>query len=94
MAVVGTFKKQPVEVLDYDIDFTTFLDGIDTLLSAIATVEPTGSLTIDSVSANGDRVKVWLSGGTDGLSYKVTVTATTTDGRVKQDEFKVRVKES
>jgi len=34
-----------------------------------------------------------VSGGATGTTYKLTVTATTADGRVKQDEFKVKVKD-
>lgn len=90
--LLGTVKKQPVEVLDYDFDYTEFLDGIDTLDSATTAVSPTGGLTVTG-SIVGDRVKVWASGGTDGSTYVVTVTATTVDGRVKQDELRVRIKE-
>lgn len=52
-------------------------------------------LTIDTTivdTANG-IVKVWLSGGRDGIKYKVTVVATTTAGRVKEHDFKIRCKE-
>jgi hypothetical protein len=37
--------------------------------------------------------KVYTSGGTDGVTYKITATVTTTGGRVKQAEIKVKVKE-
>lgn len=90
--ILGSYVKQPADVLDYDVDYTDFLNGEDTLSTKTVTVSPTG-LTVDSSVIAGDRVKVWLSGGTNGITYKVTVTATTTDGRVKQDEFKVKVKD-
>jgi len=38
-------------------------------------------------------VSVWLSGGTDGQRYKVTVTVDTMGGRRDQSEFIVRVKD-
>jgi Fe-S cluster assembly iron-binding protein IscA len=39
-------------------------------------------------------VKVWVyAGGTSGVTYKVTVLATTNDSRVKEAELKVKIKE-
>lgn len=38
-------------------------------------------------------VKVWISGGTAGGSYKVTVRINTAGGRTKEHEFQVKVKE-
>ena len=89
---LGYFRKQPVEVLDYDIDYSEWLTEGDNVESAIVEVAPNG-LVVESVFINDPRVKVWLSGGTDSVQYKVTVTATTAEGRVKQEEFKIRVKD-
>lgn len=89
---LGNFNKQPVEVKDYDIDYSEWLTDGDSVQSATVVVAPTG-LVVDSVFINDPRVKVWLSGGTSGTQYKLTVTMTTADGRVKEDEFKVRVKD-
>lgn len=101
--ILGTFIKQPAEYLDYDIDFSDFLPGGDTLqytgnppvpnpLSVTAT--PAG-ITIGPtyVLNDGKAIKQWLSGGTNGVRYKITLTATTNGGRVKQVEFVVRVKD-
>jgi hypothetical protein len=66
------------------------LDGGDTLLSVTTAATPSG-LTVTNVLGD-DYVKVWLSDGSVG-SYKVEVTVTTSRGRVKQDEFKVKIKE-
>lgn len=92
MAIVGRMEKQPTEVLDYDLDFSGWIPSGDYIASVTATVA-TG-LTIDSFSFFSQSwVKVWLSGGTNGQTYKVEVTVTTYDGRVKQAEFYVKVKE-
>jgi hypothetical protein len=40
------------------------------------------------------RVKVWLSGGNDGVTYKLTLTIETEDGRKKEVDFKLKVKET
>ena len=91
--ILGNFTKQPVDVVDYDIDYSEWLSDGDTLESATVTVAPATNLVIDSVFVNDPRIKIWVSGGTNGVTYKVTVTATTADGRVKQDEFRVKVKD-
>ncbi len=89
---LGNFTKQPVEVKDYDIDYSEWLTTKDNVQSATVEVAPTG-LTIEATYINDPRIKVWVAGGTDGTQYKLTVTMTSADGRVKQDEFKIRVKE-
>lgn len=88
---IGTHIKQPVEVKDYDIDYSEWMASGDEIESAVVQVSPSG-LVLD-VFTSPTRVKVWCSGGVDGTKYKVTATATTTDGRVKQDEFTIRVKD-
>lgn len=95
MALIATFEKQPADVLDYDIDYTTWLPDTDAIASATATVTPAGGMTVDLtlVIENNTRVKIWVSGGVSGTTYKVEITVTTDDGRVKQDEVRFRVKE-
>lgn len=90
--ILGNFTKQPVDVLDYDIDYSQWLTTGDNVESFTVVVEPSG-LTVDNTFTNDPRVKIYLSGGTDGATYKITVTMTTADGRVKQDEFKLKVKD-
>ena len=55
--ILGTFKKQPVEVVDYDIDYVDWLTAGDNVASATVTVVPSG-LTIGSVLINDPRVKI------------------------------------
>ena len=89
---LGNFNKQPVEIIDYDIDYSEWLTPGDNVQAASVEVAPVG-LTVESTFINDPRVKIWVPGGTTGTAYKLTVTATTADGRVKQDEFKVKVKD-
>lgn len=90
--MLGTIKKRPDDQLDYDIDFIKWLSEGDTLLDASA--ESDGeALVVNSVEVFGQVVKVWLSGGDAGASYKVDVTATTIQGRVKEVTFILRVTE-
>jgi hypothetical protein len=100
--ILGRFLKQPAETLDYDIDFTEFLSDGDLLVTTgdppvpsplDVTVVPTGMTLGPTVVLDGKKVKQWLSGGIDGVSYKITLTLTSNAGRVKQVEFVVRVKD-
>lgn len=92
MSVLGTFTKQPAEKESYSIDYADDLVDQDAIASVEVTVTPIG-LTIASSLVVGTRVKVLLSGGTDGVKYKITATATTDDGRILQDEFILKIKD-
>ena len=91
--ILGTFIKQPSDVNDYDVEYQDWLSGNDTVANAVVTVDPDGNLAIDNVFVVSPRINIWLSGGLNGATYKLTVTVTTTEGRVRQDEFRVKVKE-
>lgn len=79
------------------------IDGTNKLLSThesvvIAFVD--GQWTVvaegDSILSITDeqRVRLFVSGGTDGETYKAEITTTTNEGRVLQDEIVIKVKES
>ena len=85
------FKKQPSDILDYDIDLSEWLSSGDNVIDAIVTV-PTG-LTLDRKTVTDDRVKIWLADGVDGVTYKVTTKITTEDGRSKEVDFEIRVRD-
>lgn len=100
--VLGRFYKQPAETLDYDIDFSEFLSDGDTLVATgnppvpsplDVTVSPSGLTLGPTFVIDQKKIKQWVSGGTDGISYKITLTATSNGGRVKQVEFVIRVKD-
>jgi hypothetical protein len=93
--ILGKFTKQPADVFDYDIDFSQWLPTTptpDTVASAVAVVDD-ASLTLGATVISATGVKQWVSGGTDGKTYKITLTATTNGGRVIQEEFKIKVKD-
>jgi hypothetical protein len=96
--ILGTYDKQPGEKLDYDIDFSDWIPSGDTIVSAIVSVEiqPDALLVADTpatIQPGGKAVKVWIQAGTSGKTYQVNVVATTAGGRIKEVEFRVRVKE-
>lgn len=93
MSLVGTAKQQPNDVQDYDIDFSEWFPADDTITGAVVTVAPAMPLP-PSYAISGKRVKVWVyEGGTSGTTYQITVRASTNDGRVKEVELRVKIKE-
>jgi hypothetical protein len=95
MTILAKFEKQPADVQDFDIDFTEWLTGmVDTAPGPTGcVVEADPGITIVANRLLDGVVKIYTSGGTDGVTYKITATVTTTGNRVKQAEIKVKVKE-
>lgn len=93
MAVIGVWTQQPADQLDYDLDYgAKFLTSGDTVIGSAVSSSPSG-LTVTDLVVGGDTIKLWVSGGTDGVRYRVQVTATTDHGRVKQDEVMFNIRE-
>lgn len=92
-------EKQPVEVKDYPINYAEWLaESGDTLSNVSATVvcltdSTNTALTVSSLTMAPTAVAVWLSGGTNGQRYKVSVNVTTAGGRIDQSEFIVKIKD-
>lgn len=87
------FDKQPNDIQDYDISYVDWLNKLgDTGASHTVTADP--GITVNSHTLNSGIVKVWLSGGTNGVNYKITAKLTTTLGRTKEAEIIIKVKET
>lgn len=95
---MDSFKKQPHERLDYDIDATEWI-GKDRITDAVAVVESryrdesAPALVLDDIECSWTRVKLWLSGGTSFIDYKITATITTRAGRIIEHEIVIKVRE-
>ncbi len=90
--VLGRFKQQPADKLDYDFLFAQWLaQRRQHAVSHTATLE--GDAILHSSVLMHDAVKVIVRGGTSGKSNKVTVTLRTDGGLIKQAEILVKVKE-
>lgn len=102
--LLGKLVKQPVEKQNYFIRYKEYLQEGEVLTSIAGTsvlldtiVDP---LVVDNftligpvIMSNNEDAEFWLEGGLDGMNYKLEITATTSFGNVKQDEFKVKIKE-
>lgn len=95
MAILGILNKQPREILDFDINYTTVLAGRTSILTtATSEVSPAGlTLVSTNVFAGDKKTKVVVGGGTTGTTYKVTVMTETDDGLKYEDEVSVIVEE-
>lgn len=105
--ILGTIKKQPAEVIDFDIDYSEYFDGVggDTIATVTAVVASGNDGGADDLVlgpdalpetalVGTDRGKVWIGGGVTGTTYKVTVTMTSTAGRVREHDVRVSVRET
>lgn len=96
MALIGKLTKRVSEVLDFDVEFGTWLDaaGGDTGATLSVTVEDGLTLGQHLFTPSTGTAKVWVSGGQAGEAYRVTLTLSTSTGRIKQVQVGVKVKDS
>ena len=81
---MSTFTKDPEAVLDYTIDWSSWLDS-DTISSSDWTVSD--GLTESSSTNDTTSATIWLSGGSVGRTYRVTNTIITVGGRTEERSF-------
>lgn len=75
--------KDPSDVLDYGIDWSTALDANDTIATSSFSITPSG-LTAGTEAKTLTATSIFLSGGTAGQVYSVVNTITTVLGRTMQ----------
>jgi len=92
MAYLASFKQDPDAVLDYDIDWGNNDDSWLAEGDALDEVTVTSDLTVDASVVAGRYVKLWISGGSEGEDYSVTVHVTTTAGREDDRTILIRVR--
>lgn len=96
--ILSQYEKQPAEVKDYDIRYDEWLSPpSDTLYDATTAVvcltSDDATLVVDSVDITATVAKLWVSGGTAGERYKLTVRVTTAGGRIDESELVFKVKD-
>lgn len=88
---MSNFVKDPDAVLDYTVDWSSWLASGETISTSVFTVG--SGITKDSESNTTTAGTVWLSGGTAGVAYTVTHQITTSESRTDERSFVVEVKE-
>jgi len=99
MAILGSFIQQPREALYYTIDYTCFFDA--TVSEILDPGPPTiiiSPITTPILVVVGQRfsdfqIRMLVSGGLDGTRYKIEVVVGTDQGQIKEDEFKITVRD-
>jgi hypothetical protein len=81
-------SKDPDEVLDYEIDWSSRL-GADTILVSTWSI-PSG-LTAGSSTNTSTKATVWLSGGTANTQYTITNRIVTTAGRGHDQQVSILI---
>jgi hypothetical protein len=80
--------KDPGDVLDYILDIGPAIVGNDSDGIAAATVSFSpanpGDIEVQSTTADGSRIILWLLGGQAGTVYTITFVITTVNGRSLQ----------
>lgn len=89
--MTNVFDKDPNAVLDYQWDWSDWLDEGETITVAVITV-PAG-LTLDSQVDTGATVTAWLSGGTAGDGYRIICHIETSEGREDDRSIYLRCRE-
>lgn len=85
------FQKQPTDQLDYDLDFSEWLPDTD-VITGVEAEASSPDLDIIAASIHGTTAKIFIGGGLDNTTYKVTATIATKEGRIKEHDFKIRVR--
>lgn len=83
------YYKDPDEVLDYQIDWSSWL-GSDTIATSVWSV-PSG-ITQDSETETTTTSTIWLSGGTEGEVYELRNRIVTNAGRTADRTIKVEIR--
>lgn len=89
-------KKDPNEVLDYQVDWadedsSRLEDGETIVTSDFTVVEGTVVIDSEDFVATG-LTTVWLSGGTDGEACVILNRITTSAGRTYDQSVKLRIR--
>lgn len=101
---VEQFVKQPSEVVDYELDMRDWFkrirsDGIDSITTVVSPTGDPSDIEVgpgalpdsELIGSPAHQARIWLGGGRDGVTYQVTATVTTTEGRVEEVDFLVIV---
>lgn len=84
--------KDPSDVLDYEVDWSSWLATGDEIVSVTNTITGDDSaLVIDTESNTTSAATVWLSGGTVGRTYTVTCRIITAGGRTAERDVRIHV---
>jgi hypothetical protein len=83
------FEKDPDAILDYQINWATWL-STDTIGTSAWTV-PTGITKVSDTNTT-TTATIWLSGGTADTDYRLVNRITTANGRTEERSIWIKVR--
>tara|TARA_A100001201_G_C3988351_1_gene170799 strand:- start:78 stop:395 length:318 start_codon:yes stop_codon:yes gene_type:complete len=86
-------RKDPEAVMNYSIDYSSFLESGDSITSQTTTIDSGMTVDSSSIHNNNKRVLMTLSSGVAGTAYTVKVTANTSDGLTFIHRFRIKCEE-
>lgn len=95
---IATFTKDPDSLLDYEIDWSNFLsdsDGnvIDSLVASSFIPDAGITVRLDPPATfTSTKTRVWIEGGTEGSQYDIVNRIRTSDGRIEDRFFRIKIK--
>lgn len=95
MSLIGSFPKQPIEELPFDVSYASVIGG-RTATSITPTVTVPTGMTQMSAIVSGQVLQIYVAGGTTANSYRWVVTTAIVIGGLTtrvQDEIDVVVLE-
>jgi len=89
------FSHDPDERLDYAVDWGDWLPAGDAISNSTWIVEPATTPPLDHSGATNSptRTKVFITGGKDGMRYRVTNEIVTDDGLEASRGFFIEINE-
>lgn len=91
MGILASVTQQTLDIRDYDINFGDWFPVTDTITGVVITSAPVGLVV--GYALLTPVIKVWVQSGANGVTYKITILAETYDGRAKEVELKVKIKD-
>lgn len=92
---LGSYIKSPNENKQYVIDYSKWLEDGETLVSSVFSVSPAGmTVGTNVIDGTGTLLSYFVSGGSNGVYYVLTVRVTTNIGQIKEDTVHYNVRAS
>lgn len=90
--ILGKFSQQPRERIPYSISYEEALSIGDEVEAATGSISPADGV-LSAVFFTGGKARFYVSGLTDGITYSVSIIASTRGGSIFEDEVHIKAKE-
>lgn len=85
--------KQPSESLQYTMDFSNVLENGETISSCTSVTATPSGLTIGAAAVGATSVAFRISGGEDGVNYRVEVIVATNQSNTRESDGLLKVRD-